>query len=618
MPLSPGVQGTAAGSGAHPRNVLDVRGLVLRVEGLKRRKFYAFALENTEGEQLLRLSAPGAAAGKQWVAALAYAGAEIFKPSGGAADAGAAVAAAAAAAGAAGAVHDVVRPTHDGGGLRRSRTSGVVSEPEGGEAPQLSPGGPVASLRRLASTMGRRRPGLSPAAQRRERAIRRRAAFPPHRRTRFSLLSSEQIEVARHSGLLNLFGVIIVATNFRLVIENLRKYGILIKLQVVRLRLEDWPLVVPGAASLALAVLLAYANERALLAGVTSARATLACHVVLVALALLVPALSIQLADSDIVPGFLLMAASVATTMKLISYAHVNYDLRRLAAQKREVASPDGEGCLVGAGDMFDRLYSVAYPANITVGNLLYFMAAPTLCYQPSYPRSRGPVRRSWLARRALEYLLCAGFLMLVIEQYIVPAAENTLKLDVERGIKGLTPARAIERVLKLSLPVLYSWLCVFYGFFHVQLNVMAELLRFGDREFYSDWWNAETLSEYWRKWNLPVHNWATRHVYFPLLEAGVGKTGAMLGVFFLSAALHEVLIGVPCHVLRFWAFGGMMAQAPLVFLTNKLKARFKSSNAGNIIFWLTFCIFGQPMILLLYWHDVALLQRAKEAGGGA
>lgn len=28
------------------------------------------------------------------------------------------------------------------------------------------------------------------------------------------------------------------------------------------------------------------------------------------------------------------------------------------------------------------------------------------------------------------------------------------------------------------------------------RLNILAELLRFGDREFYKDWWNAKTFEE--------------------------------------------------------------------------------------------------------------------------
>nr|GEU60264.1 diacylglycerol acyltransferase 1 [Tanacetum cinerariifolium] len=58
----------------------------------------------------------------------------------------------------------------------------------------------------------------------------------------------------------------------------------------------------------------------------------------------------------------------------------------------------------------------------------------------------------------------------------------------------------------------------MFYCFFHLWLNILAELLRFGDREFYKDWWNAQTVEEYWRLWNMPVHKWIVRHLYFPCL----------------------------------------------------------------------------------------------------
>ena len=44
------------------------------------------------------------------------------------------------------------------------------------------------------------------------------------------------------------------------------------------------------------------------------------------------------------------------------------------------------------------------------------------------------------------------------------------------------------------QIPNLYIWLLMFYCFFHLWLNILAELLRFGDRAFYKDWWNAESL----------------------------------------------------------------------------------------------------------------------------
>ncbi len=84
---------------------------------------------------------------------------------------------------------------------------------------------------------------------------------------------------------------------------------------------------------------------------------------------------------------------------------------------------------------------------------------------------------------------------------------------------------------------------------------------RFGDREFYKDWWNASTIGDYWRLWNMPVHKWLLRTVYFPALRAGVPRFWSMLLVFFVSAVGHELCLGVPLHLVRFWAFAGIMAQ---------------------------------------------------------
>lgn len=53
----------------------------------------------------------------------------------------------------------------------------------------------------------------------------------------------------------------------------------------------------------------------------------------------------------------------------------------------------------------------------------------------------------------------------------------------------------------------------------HHYLQV-AELTFFADREFYKDWWNASTIGEYWRLWNMPVHKWMIRSVYGPVVNA--------------------------------------------------------------------------------------------------
>ena len=119
--------------------------------------------------------------------------------------------------------------------------------------------------------------------------------------------------------------------------------------------------------------------------------------------------------------------------------------------------------------------------------------------------------------------------------------------------------------ILKLAVPNTYMWLVVFYCLFHTYLNLFAEGLGFADRNFYSDWWNSESLGEYWRKWNLPVHNFLFRHIYFPLLRRKVSRTVSMLIVFGVSAFFHEYIVGGALGIWNMMAFNAMMGNVPII-----------------------------------------------------
>jgi len=59
-----------------------------------------------------------------------------------------------------------------------------------------------------------------------------------------------------------------------------------------------------------------------------------------------------------------------------------------------------------------------------------------------------------------------------------------------------------------------------------------------------------------------------------------------------------------------------MMAQIPLSAVTKKLDRTFYGSSIGNIIFWLTFCVLGQPMAVMLYTLDCATHQSGAAGVG--
>jgi hypothetical protein len=47
-----------------------------------------------------------------------------------------------------------------------------------------------------------------------------------------------------------------------------------------------------------------------------------------------------------------------------------------------------------------------------------------------------------------------------------------------------------------------------------------------------------------------------------------------------------------------------MIMQIPLVGITKYIWKKFPGSSFGNVIFWLSFCVVGQPMAILLYTID--------------
>jgi diacylglycerol O-acyltransferase-1 len=164
--------------------------------------------------------------------------------------------------------------------------------------------------------------------------------------------------------------------------------------------------------------------------------------------------------------------------------------------------------------------------------------------------------------------------------------------------------------------------------------------------------WNASTIGEYWRLWNLPVYQWFKRHIYLQVIIKH-RKPAWVAGVlaFFISAIGHEILVGIPTHSFEGWAFLAMMGQIPLIAITElvnqieqygfrhvwrggkKSSRRSKTQQQetkqpvvsdqqqqldlqkepakqrkhgsfGNYFFWISFCILGQPLSILLYYRS--------------
>lgn len=147
--------------------------------------------------------------------------------------------------------------------------------------------------------------------------------------------------------------------------------------------------------------------------------------------------------------------------LKQLSYAFTNRDLR--------------DAYLEGAS--VPEIYKTCpYPRNISLSNLCYFWWAPTLVYQPVYPRSP-EFRWSFFLKRCFETVALSIAIWFLTVQYAAPVLKNSLA-----ALGSLDIPIILERLMKLSTVSLVIWLFGFFAIFQSFLNALAELLRFGDR----------------------------------------------------------------------------------------------------------------------------------------
>ncbi|KFA69991.1 hypothetical protein S40285_02067 [Stachybotrys chlorohalonatus IBT 40285] len=438
-----------------------------------------------------------------------------------------------------------------------------------------------------------------------------RHAAAVHSKVRPSCLSHDSDAAPSFLGFRNLMVIVLVVGNLRLMIENLQKYGVLICLSCHDYRRQDLYL---GAFLFVLIPCHLFAAYLIELAAAVQARGsrrrikdeasgpseedkkafhatwvTVAwVHGINVTLALAITTFVVYFYVHHPLIGTLTEFHAVVVWLKTASYALTNRDLRHAYLHPVK-------------GELIPELYKqVPYPSNITVSNLAYFWLAPTLVYQPAYPRT-DKIRWIFVMKRLGEVFGLSVFIWVASAQYATPVLQNSLD-----KIASLDLTSIVERLLKLSTISLVIWLAGFFALFQSYLNALAEVLKFGDRSFYDDWWNSESVGGYWRSWNKPVYTYFKRHVYVPMLGRGWSPNAASFTVFFVSAILHEVLVGIPTHNVIGIAFLGMFLQLPLIAITaplEQMKLGYTGKLLGNVIFWVAFTVFGQPFAALMYFY---------------
>lgn len=366
-------------------------------------------------------------------------------------------------------------------------------------------------------------------------------AFKPmHVQAQTSPLSPD-ISKADHNfrGFFNLGVIILLISHAEMIINNLMKYGFKASLplwywtttaNIAEVRDSSFTVeyITLALSTWSASILLSFLVEKIAASGRVPEKVILGVNYILGIINIVLPCVLVWRCKAHPGANMLYLLQSVIIWMKLISYAHANRGLRRSSRKIKQADRDDsasagkGSATVAPAGlgsrnSSGDDLYTdnnakpysdqmalmlaeckdlqppfLLYPQNITLSNLLYFTVAPTLCYQLNYPRIP-KIRWSKVFFLIFRMLFVAAITIFAVEQYMIPTLETSLAPMENRDVLMI-----IERLLKLSIPNTYVWLLGFYFFFHLWLNLLAELTRFGDRLFYKEWWNARTIDEYW------------------------------------------------------------------------------------------------------------------------
>lgn len=282
----------------------------------------------------------------------------------------------------------------------------------------------------------------------------------------------------------------------------------------------------------------------------------------------------------------------IVTFLKLVSFVLTNKELR--LARKH--------------GEPVPHFYANGeqYPKNLSLKNIVYFWAAPTLIYQPTYPM-RPSVRLSRIPPLIGEIVTGMVVIWILMMQIGMPVIEHLAQNFSSWHI-------FIEDYLTLATTNIMIWLVGFVILFQSTLNLMAEVTKFADRNFYGDWWNAGSVGTFWRDWNRPISNFFRRHLYSPMRAAGFSRMFSANAVFIFSAILHELLFGVATHNFNGVAFLCMIIQPLLILATEPLeKMRGRGTTVGNCVFWISI-LFGQPTAIVIYYLEWVARNRESKS----
>lgn len=166
------------------------------------------------------------------------------------------------------------------------------------------------------------------------------------------------------------------------------------------------------------------------------------------------------------------------------------------------------------------------------------------------YPSRRVAISRQMIIRCLVELAISSCVILASTKLIIVPlCAHNKFIPNVSNF------SNYAIKMLRLNAVVFPWFLIIFYSLYQTVCRMICELFACPDMKIFDDWWNSETLAEFWATWNLSVHRYLSQ-IYRWLSNSNfMSRKSALLLTYCLSGALHELAMVIMFGKLKFPLF---------------------------------------------------------------
>ena len=237
---------------------------------------------------------------------------------------------------------------------------------------------------------------------------------------------------------------------------------------------------------------------------------------------------------------------------------------------------------------------------NSTIHDYLYFLIIPTLVFKNKYKKKLF-CNYSIVFKKTCMLVIYFFIFVFIMDQYAIPS--------IVKAISFTSIFNFIENFINLSLSTIFLFNLFFQLVFNCAIAIISEITLF-DESAFNKWWNSKSAGEFWVKWNLPVHEYMKFHIYKPLLSKGFGKAFSSAICFAASGMLHELVMALSTKSFAGYFFFAMILQIPLIYVSEYIRKSFP--KISNIFFWLSFCVIGQPLVVLLYVRSIYIINNAQ------